>query len=368
MTVSHPPAGRPLLDWLLDHGLVELERTPALDAVPPPLPTAGLRDRVEGMLLGLAVGDALGNTTESMAPRRRHERFGELRDYLPNPHAGGRRVGTPSDDTQMACWTVEHLLEGPGGVRPAELADLFGSRPIFGSGSTVREFLMRRGRGCDWWDAGPRSAGNGAIMRIAPVVLPHLRAPSPALWADAVLAAMVTHDDRASNAACAAWVALLWGCLAGEPPRARGWWLDTFAATAAPLEGETCYRGRSPDAPYAGTMTNHVLAAREPLARGVPVREACDAWHSGAYLLETATSALYILEAWGHDPEEAIVLAVNDTWDNDTIAALVGAAVGALHGRAALPARWLDDLTGRTGRADDGRVFELAARAAARFA
>jgi ADP-ribosyl-[dinitrogen reductase] hydrolase len=32
------------------------------------------------------------------------------------------------------------------------------------------------------------------------------------------------------------------------------------------------------------------------------------------------------------DPEEAILRAVSDTKDNDTIGAIVGAAVGALHG------------------------------------
>jgi ADP-ribosyl-[dinitrogen reductase] hydrolase len=59
------------------------------------------------------------------------------------------------------------------------------------------------------------------------------------------------------------------------------------------------------------------------------------------------------------DPEEAIVRAVNDTVDNDTIGAIVRAVVGAMHGKRRLPARWLDDLLGRTAEADDGRVFEL---------
>ena len=49
---------------------------------------------------------------------------------------------------------------------------------------------------------------------------------------------------------------------------------------------------------------------------------ACDSWYSGAYLLETVPSVLYILERHGHDPEEAIVRAVNDTKDNDTVAAI----------------------------------------------
>lgn len=48
--------------------------------------------------------------------------------------------------------------------------------------------------------------------------------------------------------------------------------------------------------------------------------------------------------------------------NNDTIAAIVGAAVGALHGQQALPPRWLATLLGRTrAPADDGHVQELIA-------
>ena len=76
-------------------------------------------------------------------------------------------------------------------------------------------------------------------------------------------------------------------------------------------------------------------------------------------LLETVPCLLYILMRHSHDPEEAIVRAANDTLDKDTTSAIVGAAVGALHGREALPERWLRRLAGRTGEDDDGMVFEL---------
>ena len=59
--------------------------------------------------------------------------------------------------------------------------------------------------------------------------------------------------------------------------------------------------------------------------------------------------------------------AVSDTWDNDTIGSIVGAAVGALHGKKALPERWIEGLTGRTAIDDDGRVFELIRQAEKRF-
>ena len=44
---------------------------------------------------------------------------------------------------------------------------------------------------------------------------------------------------------------------------------------------------------------------------------------------------------------------------HDTVAAIVGAAVGALHGREGLPIRWIDGLLGRTREDDDGRIFAL---------
>jgi len=89
------------------------------------------------------------------------------------------------------------------------------------------------------------------------------------------------------------------------------------------------------------------------------VVDACNTWYSGAFLLETVPSVLFVLMSYAHDPEEAIVRAVNDTKDNDTIAAIVGAAVGALHGRKKMPDCWIENLSGRTTDRDDGHIFEL---------
>jgi ADP-ribosylglycohydrolase len=55
-------------------------------------------------------------------------------------------------------------------------------------------------------------------MQIAPVLLPHLREPTTALWSDAALAGAVTHNDYASNGARVAFVALLWDALAASRP------------------------------------------------------------------------------------------------------------------------------------------------------
>jgi ADP-ribosyl-[dinitrogen reductase] hydrolase len=102
-------------------------------------------------------------------------------------------------------------------------------------------------------------------------------------------------------------------------------------------------------------------------AEQLTVVDACDRWYSGAFLLKTVPSALYILARHAQEPETAIIRAVNDTKDNDTIAAIVGAAVSALHGRRALPSQWVAGLLGRTCEDDDGRVFALIAQARERW-
>src|SRR5437588_5399928 len=127
-------------------------------------------DRVRGMLMGLAIGDSLGNTTEGQLPRHRRESHGEIRDYLPNWHADNRAVGVPSDDTQLAFWTLEHLID-KGHIEPAELAHIFASRQIFQKGPGTRRFVNAINSGKNWLDAAQHTAGNGALARAPATVV-----------------------------------------------------------------------------------------------------------------------------------------------------------------------------------------------------
>jgi ADP-ribosylglycohydrolase len=61
------------------------------------------------------------------------------------------------------------------------------------------------------------------------------------------------------------------------------------------------------------------------------------------------------------------VRAINDTKDKDTIGAIVGYVVGALHGAAALPEPWRKKLLGRMREDDDGQVQRLIVHAIARL-
>lgn len=355
------PKNTETLDFLFTNRKIDLRPGKLFDLPPSPLPASLDWERVEGMMLGLAIGDSLGRMTEGWLPDSRKHQFGEIRDYLPNQYAGGMRIGVPSDDTQLAFWTLEQMITDRG-LDPGHLAQRFSRGRIFGIGSTVRGFLRNFEAGKPWYECGPKSAGNGALMRIAPMLIPHLKSGTTDLWADTALSAMVTHNDSASISACLSLVDMLWQLLQMDsPPANPRWWVDTYVKPAKDLEVDMGYKPRSSrvgdfEGPVWKFVETYVPQAFD---KDLTVRDACDLWYSAAYLLETVPCVVYILMRHGHDPEEAIIRAVNDTKDNDTIAAIVGAAVGALHGRAKFPSRWISNLSGRTGDRDDGRIFEL---------
>ena len=330
------------------------------------------------MLIGLAIGDALGNTSEGLNPASRLRRYGEIRHYLPNWWADMAAVGVPSDDTQLCFWTIESLLRRRG-IDPVDVARTFAGDRIFGIGATVTAFLLASRRGVPWFQAGQPSAGNGALMRIAPVVLPHLEVVDSGLWADVITATVITHRDEAAVVSSVGFVGLLMECLAApmfsdaskeadrtgwkaEPDKVAyspSWWPRTFLRYARAVETGMVYASRRGPS-FSGSLCDFVQTKVLPAVdEGRGTLEVCDGWGSGAYLLETVPCLLHILALHGHDAEEAVVRAVNDTRDNDTIGALVGAAVGALHGEQALPDEWRQGLLGRTREADDGAVQRL---------
>ena len=350
---------RELFSRLIEGNAIRIRRGRIFDEHLPPKPVGFDFGKVEGMLLGTGIGDSLGITSEGMLVSERKARFGEIRDYISNRYVD-KAIGFPSDDTQLTFWTLEQMV-ADGGFVPDHVAKRFLNHRIFGLGSGVREFLTNCCSGRPWYRSGPASAGNGALMRISPVLIPHLKTGGTDIWVDTALCAMMTHNDTCSISACVAFVAMLWELLdMGSPPHPQ-WWLERYVAVAKDLENGTIYTprgGRFKDhsGPAWQFVQEKVLWANE---QNLPVVDACNAWYSGAFLLETLPSVIYILMRHGHHPEEAIVRAVNDTKDNDTIAAIVGAAVGALHGRKAIPKRWIENLSGRTTDSDDGRIFEL---------
>jgi len=353
-----------ILEKLFENNKIDLKRGDLFDTQPEPVPREFDFNRIEGMMLGLAIGDALGRTTEGWLPHQRRAKYGEIRDYLPTHHTNAP-IGIPSDDTQLAFWTLEQMITDQG-FDPEHVAQRFCRDRIFGLGSSVRRFLYNHKKsGKPWYESGPKSAGNGALMRIAPMMIPHLKSSTSDLWADTALSAMITHNDSGSIASCLSFIKILWQVLQMDSTPEPEWWLETYVSVAQDLELDKKYRPRGGDfMDYEGPLWRFVEEkVGDAHRQGLSIMQALKSWYSGAYLLETVPCVIFILMKHGDNFEEAVVRAVNDTKDNDTIAAIVGAAAGALHGKSAIPEKWIKNLSGRTSFSDDGKICNLLAEA-----
>ncbi len=358
-----------LSDFLAD-GTIRMHDSAFLKQPPLPLSAVNAFDKIEGMLLGLAIGDAMGATSEGQIPQERQIKYGEIRGYLPGKRSDFKEVGVATDDTQFSFWTLEQLIND-GGLNPGNLAAKFCKHRIVGIGNTTREFIRNyKDKHVPWYRAGIDSLGNGSLMRIGPVILPYVQKPHPSLWADAALDTMITHNSYANCASCVAFTSMLWQLAGMDAPPKPEWWIDEYCRIAKDLEGQTKYHVRSRSySNYEGPLWRFTgEVCHDALARKKEVREACNSWGSGASLFETVPSVLFILASFGHDAQAAIVRAVNDTYDNDTVGAIVGAAVGALHGGRAFPQDWLKGLAGniRIG-GNKYQIFRLILLAKNRF-
>jgi ADP-ribosylglycohydrolase len=136
-----------------------------------------LRDRYRGCLLGLAVGDALGTTLEFKPPGT----FEPITDMM-GGGPFGLLPGQWTDDTSMALCLAESLIACRGFDPVDQLTrycrwyregHLSSTGRCFDIGNTVRAAVERFGRTGEPYPGptDPRSAGNGSLMRLAPVPL-----------------------------------------------------------------------------------------------------------------------------------------------------------------------------------------------------
>ena len=288
--------------------------------------------KVRGTLFGVAVGDALGAPNEGEPRGKLRER--RLERLAPH---NGLPAGAVTDDTQLTLALMESLL-ARGTLDPEDLVRRFVALApsLVAAGWATRQALERLARGAAWWLAGSASAGNGAAMRVAPVGL-LLEGPDVQRRA-ALLQAIVTHRDRTAAAAAVA-NALIVGWLArGGPPSVA--MLD-WAANA--LEGfEVPLAGRSPRK-QASTVAARL---REVAAFDGELDEALERFGTGAFVLESLPSALFIFMRYADEPERALLEAAHAGGDTDTIASLVGGWLGAYLGdrglRSGTPSNWWD--------------------------
>lgn len=310
--------------------------------------SAWRRSWSRGTLLGLAVGDAFGTTLEFKACEA--PAFPTL---ATGPHVditgGGPFLVDPgqvTDDSQMAACLSASLKEH-GRFHATDVAQRYVGwmGHAFDIGNLTHASLSMIARGVSigeasrraWLHSAKNSAGNGSLMRIAPIAVAFADDPIARRLA-ALADSAITHYDPRCRLACAAFCTALATAGAGHTePR------DIHAAAVAELdEAATALINLAPgDGPDAERARDALLGDLELATRDEPgLYEPEMHIHRAQGFVRVA----FRLAFWEllHAPtfEAALVDAVNRGGDADTNGAIVGALFGARFGEDAIPEAW----------------------------
>jgi len=310
------------------------------------------RDRGLGALWGLALGDALGTTLEfttpppapwPMQPPGGH-------DDITGGGPFGLLPGAVTDDSQMAACLAQSLLVCDGDLDTTDLAARFvdWAGHAFDIGSQIGATLRAIGRGAsvdtaarDVWRARDRNAaGNGGLMRAAPLAVAYATRPD-ALIDAAIAEAGVTHWDPRCRLAQAAYCAAIAGAVApGGSPTVASMFADASRAldeAAARLDAVGDDRDRITAAHHALSSDLEAALADDPQLYG---RELHLLEQQG--FVRVGFRLAFWALAHGSDFRTAVIDVANRGGDADTNAAIAGGLLGARFGLAALPVAWVE--------------------------
>jgi ADP-ribosyl-[dinitrogen reductase] hydrolase len=286
--------------------------------------TETLRYRYHGALLGLAAGDALGTTLEFKRPGT----FSTISNMI----GGGSfnlRAGDFTDDTSMALCLGESLVQCRGFdpvdqmkryVRWWQDGYLSATGRCFDIGITIAGALSNYLKTGDPFagSTDPYSAGNGSLMRLAPIPLAFRATPEQALWY-AGESSRTTHGALAAVDACKLFAAMILAALNGASKEA--------------ILSPTLYHSQL--VPEIREIADGSYKAKNPPAiagTGYVVKS-----------LEAALWAFYRSDTF----EKGALLAANLGDDADTTAAVFGQIGGAMYGVDAISTGWREKLAMR---------------------
>ena len=279
-----------------------------------------LVDRYRGSLLGLACGDAVGTTVEFM-PRGSFE---PLVDMV----GGGPfslKPGQWTDDTSMALCLAESLVS-KGGFDAADQMGrylnwwtwgyLSSTGECFDIGLTVRTALGRYQENGDPFagSTDPYSAGNGSLMRLAPVVLFYFP-DREKVHTYSGESSRTTHAAQEAIECCWVLAEALSNALDGRP---KDQVLDLSHLTLEAPKVEAIARGE-----YRDKTREDIIGSGYSVA---------------------ALEAAFWCFHHTHSLADAVLAAANLGNDADTTAAIVGQLAGAFYGVEGIPTSWLDTL------------------------
>ena len=285
-------------------------------------------DRYRGCLQGLAAGDALGTTLEFRTPGS----FEPI-DYMVGGGPFGLEPGMWTDDTSMALCLAESLIERQGFDPEDQMrryvlwyreGHLSSNGYCFDVGNTVQEALLHFIETGEAY-AGPTdrlSAGNGSLMRLAPVPMYFAHRAEDAI-AISASSSRTTHGAAEAVDACRYFGGLLVGALNGEDKNEL-------------LGDYYC--------PIPGYWKHHTLEDRiAEIATGSFKRKHPPEICGTDYVVQSLEAALWAFHK-SHSFREGALKAANLGDDADTTAAIYGQVAGAYYGVEEIPREWRSKL------------------------
>lgn len=285
-----------------------------------------LVERYQGALIGLAVGDAVGTTLEFKPPGT----FEPIDDMI---GGGPFRLdpGQWTDDTSMALCLAESLIERKGFdavdqlrryVKWCRTGYLSSTGRCFDVGGTIIRALQKfESTGDAYCGSTDRySAGNGSLMRLAPVPLYYSDRPAEAIEKSGE-SSRTTHQAPAAIDACRYMGGLIVGALHGAGKS------ELLSSLYSPV---------------AGYWDEHTLVETiEEIARGSFRAKMPPEIKGTGYVVESLEAALW---AFYHSKsfKEGLLLAVNLGNDADTTGAIFGQLAGAYYGVRGIPEEWVE--------------------------
>lgn len=293
---------------------------------------------MSSVLLGCAIGDALGMPFEMMKPDNPILVNWDGKTYLPSqPRTGGwiggeLKAGQYTDDTDMQIMVAESLIENKG-FNPKDMSeryvDWIVSGKARGYGKTTALAVKRLQDGAHWSESGVEgSYGNGTAMRAAPFGV-YFRDDMKTLIEVVKIDSAITHKSADAEAGALAIALVAYYAANASTPN-----------DLAPFFKIVEYL---PQCEVESSLRSLLALA----ASDVEPKLALWTLGTGADVKQTVPAALYCYLKFS-SYEEAVVAAIRAGGDTDTTAAIVGSLFGAEKGSDNIPKNWVEGIEDRS--------------------
>lgn len=267
-----------------------------------------IADRIRGALFGVAIGDALGGPLEFMSAEEIRRTHGTVTEMI----GGGwlnLKPGETTDDTAMTLAVAEGIAECPEDPVPY----------------VGRNFI-------DWYNSGPKDIGStcaGSIRRAMDIAA-WKKMPTEREW---MIASETTdHVMHGRTAGNGALMRTIYPALFYDPDR-RMYEITENIAKMTHWSNESMRHCGY----YVYIVNRFICGYKEPVhfdgTIHPPTGYVVDSFSVAAKAINDTCSF-----------EGALVRAVNQGGDADTIGAITGGLAGARYGYSDIPARWLEAL------------------------